>query len=1073
MKKKAYYKNQIRTISKTRARFLSIFCIVFLGAAFFAGLRHSPVVMKESMHQYLQTYQWNDLNYIGTLGFDQSLIDEVSKIEDIEAIDYGFRFDGLMSYTNKDNVGITVYTDDDFASGTDIPEIVSGKYPQKDNECLLDKEYFESNDLKLGQQITISNDNGEKSFKITGTVNDSRYICDFERGTNTLGDGNNYGYVLILTQGNEHLALPQELFDLHDQETIYNDLRIHLKNPDDLYEFDDDYDDYVEPVNKKIKKIFKNYYQQLYDDKLSEINDQIADGQKEYDEGLQSYNDGIKAYEDGMAQYNSGLQQYNDGYGQYQKALLEYQQGYAQYQSGLQQYNQGYSQYQNGLQAFETAWQQFQTKLTQFNESKNQILTAIENGGGYDYLCACKAQLEALGQTESEEYVQLVALISGYDALAENEQLMQEAQTVLMSQKATLDATQTQLAASKTTLDQTGSQLSDAKRQLDQSKKQLDATKSQLDDAKRQLDDSAITLNDAKTQLDDAQIELADAKDQVEDMVKGETRTLTKNESAAILSFAGNCDSINALSILFPTLFFLVAALVSMTTMTRMVEELRTQNGTFRALGYNKKDVIMQYLIYAFLATFFASGIGIVFGTYFFTSIIYYLYRTMMFNVGAPTKIVFETGTCILTFVISVAIIMAVTFMVSYKELKEVPAQILRPKAPKLGKRILLEKITWLWKRLSFNQKVTMRNIFRYKKRFFMSIIGIAGCTALIVVGFGIKGSVSPLADIQYGTMWTYDGIVYYPENLDEQTAQQARKDFRDLDDIASAMGIYSKMITVENQAVNIEVPADQKEFSKYIHMEDYDTGKELTLDDSGVYINAKLSELLDVQVGDQIEIELDEQRHQVKIAGIYKLYFKHYLYMSNEFYEKLTGQKLQFNSEYFVMNKNGKEKQVTDFVNKHDHISSVNFESGIAEAFVSQMESLNSVVIILIVCAGSLAFIVLYNLTNINIQERKSEIATIKVLGFYPKEVYDYVFRENIILAVIGSLCGLVLGKFVHAYLIMTVEIDMAMFIRSVAYTSYIYAVALTLLFTFLINLFMRKVLRNIDMVESLKSIE
>lgn len=1073
MKKKAYYKNQIRIISKTRARFLSIFCIVFLGAAFFAGLRHSPVVMKESMHQYLQTYQWNDLNYIGTLGFDQSLIDQVSKIDEIAYIDYGFRFDGLMSYTNKDNVGVTVYTDDDFAEGTNIPELISGRYPKNDTECLIDKEYFESNGLKLNQKLTIRNDNGSKSFKIVGTVNDSRYICDFERGTNTLGDGNNYGYVLILTEGNENLAVPQELFDLHDQKTIYNDLRIHLKNPDDLYEFDDDYDDYVDPVNQKIKAIFKDYYQNLYDDKISEINSQITDGQKEYDEGLQSYNDGVIAYEDGLAQYNSGMQQYNDGYKQYQKALVAYQQGYAQYESGLQQYQQGYSQYQSGLQAYDQAWQQFEIKLTQFNESKNQILMAIENGGGYDNLCQQKAAMEALGQTESEEYLQLVTLISSYEALPENEQTINEAQTILESQKATLDATQQQLATTKKTLDQTASELHEAKIQLDQSKNQLDASKAELDAAKRQLDETAVTLSDAKNQLDDAQNELTDAKVQVGDMIKGEAKTLTKNESAAILSFAANCDSINALSIMFPTLFFLVAALVSMTTMTRMVEELRTQNGTFRALGYDKKDVIMQYLIYAFLATFFASGLGIVFGTYFFTSIIYYLYRTMMFNVGAPTRIVFEMGTCILTFVISVAIIMAVTFTVTYKELKEVPAQILRPKAPKLGKRILLEKVTWLWQRLSFNQKVTMRNIFRYKKRFFMSIIGIAGCTALIVVGFGIKGSVSPLASIQYGTMWTYDGIVYYPENLDEPTALQAREDFSNLDDIASSMGIYSKMITVENQAVNIEVPADKKEFSQYIHMEDYETGKELTLDDNGVYINAKLSELLDVQVGDKIEIELDERQYQVKVAGIYKLHFKHYIYMSNEFYEKLTGNKIKYNSEYFVMNKNGKEKHVTDFVNDHDHISSVNFESGIAEAFVSQMESLNSVVIILIVCAGALAFIVLYNLTNINIQERKSEIATIKVLGFYPKEVYDYVFRENIILAVIGSLCGLVLGKFVHAYLIMTVEIDMAMFIRSVEFSSYLYAVALTMVFTFMINLFMRKVLRNIDMVESLKSIE
>lgn len=1073
MKKKAYYKNQIRTISKTRARFLSIFCIVFLGAAFFAGLRHSPVVMKESMHQYLQKYHWNDLNYIGTLGFDQSLIDQVSAIEDVEFIDYGFRFDGLMSYTNKENVGVTVYSDDNFENGTDIPEMVSGRYPQNDEECLLDNEYFASNQLKLGQTITISNDNGTKSFKIVGTVNDTRYICDFERGTNTLGDGNNYGYVLILTQGNEKLAVPQALFDLHDQTTIYNDLRIHLKNPNDLYEFDDDYDDYVKPINKEIKKVFKNYYQNLYDDKISEINTQIADGQQEYDDGLKSYNDGMKAYEDGVVQYQNGMQQYNDGYSRYQQALLDYKQGYAKYQSGLQQYNDGYSQYQEGVNLYESAWQQLQSQLQQFQDSKNQIMAGIEAGGGYEKLCQDKEKLEALGQTETEIYKELVALISGYDSLATNEQALNEAQATLTSQKATLDSTKQQLASSKATLNQTESQLNDAKKQLDQSKEQLADSKAELDEAKRQLDETAVTLDDAKKQLDDAQVELADARAQVSEMVKGEAKTLTKNESAAILSFAGNCESISALSIIFPTLFFLVAALVSMTTMTRMVEELRTQNGTFRALGYEKKDVIMQYLIYAFLATFFASAIGIVFGTYFFTSIIYYLYRTMMFNVGAPTKIVFVAGTCLLTFVISVAIILIVTFMVSYKELKNVPAQILRPKAPKLGKRILLEKVTWLWRRLSFNQKVTMRNIFRYKKRFFMSVIGIAGCTALIVVGFGIKGSVSPLADIQYGTMWTYDGIVYYPDDLSEQEAAQAKEDFQNQDDVQSSMGIYSKMITVETQAVNIEVPSDKKEFSKYIHMEDYETGKELTLGDNGVYINAKLSELLDLQVGDKLEIELDDQRYNVKIAGIYKLYFKHYMYMSEDYYEKLTGKQLEYNSEYFILSKDGQEDHVTDFVNQHKLISSVSFESGIAEAFVSQMESLNSVVIILIVCAGALAFIVLYNLTNINIQERKSEIATIKVLGFYPKEVYDYVFRENIILAVIGSLCGLVLGKFVHAYLIMTVEIDMAMFIRSVAYTSYIYAIVLTLLFTFLINLFMRKVLRNIDMVESLKSIE
>lgn len=1045
MKKKAYVKNQIRIISKTRARFLSIFCIVFLGAAFFAGLRHSPIIMKESMHQYLQTYKWNDLNYIGSLGFDKTLIDDVTDVEGVQAVDYGFRFDGLMSYLDKANIGVTVYTDDNFKKGVNLPELQSGRFPEKDDECVLDKKYFEENGLKLNQKIEITNDYGTKTYKIVGTANDTRYICNFERGTNTLGDGNNSAFVLMLTKGNETMAVPDDLFELHDNKTIYNDLRIHLENPDDLYEFDDDYDDYVEPINQEIEEIFKSYYNSLYNDMKDDANQQIADGQKEYDNGLKEYQDGLKAYQDGLEQYNKGKKEYDSGYAQYQSGLQQYNDGYAQYQSGLKEYQNGLNQYMEGLE--------------QYNNSRAQVEQGLEAIGGYENACTMKEYLESIGQTEDEQYVNIVTLINSYNALSAAKDELDENKVKLDQVKVTLDATNEQLLASKEVLDKTEIELVNAKKQLDT--------------AKKQLDESLLTLNDAKIELDQAKIDLEDAKKQVDDLVKGEAITLTKNESVAVLSWSGNCDSIDALSILFPTIFFLVAALVSMTTMTRMVEELRTQNGTFRALGYEKRDVILQYLIYAFLATFFASCIGIVFGTYFFPSIIYYLYRTMMFNVGAPTKIVFKVMTCLQTYAISVAIILFVTFMVCYKELSDVPAQILRPKAPKLGKRILLEKIHFIWKRMSFNQKVTMRNIFRYKKRFFMSIIGIAGCTALIVVGFGIKSSVSPLAEIQYGSMWMYDGVVNYADDLDEQEAIKTREEFKNQTGVKSSMGIYNKMISVENQAAYIEIPSNKEEFSNYIHMEDYDSGKDLSLSDDGVYINAKLSELLNVDVGDKITIELDEKKYEVEIVGIYKLYFRHYIYMSDDYYKKITGDSPSFNSEYFVLNENASQDKITQFCDNTDEISSISFVSGIAESFVNQMDSLNSVVVILIVCAGALAFIVLYNLTNINIQERKSEIATIKVLGFYPKEVYDYVFRENIILAFIGSIVGLGLGKMIHAYLIKTVEVDMAMFIRSVNYTSYIYAIILTMIFTFLIDLFMRRVLRKIDMVESLKSIE
>ena len=1044
MKKTAYVKNQIRTISKTRARFLSIFCIVFLGTAFFAGLRHSPIIMKESMHQYLQDYQWNDLDYIGTLGFDQKLIDEVSKVEGIKSIDYGFRFDGLMSYHDQSNIGVIVYSDDNFQKGVDIPELKSGRLPQKDDECLVDDRYFQTNQLTLNQTVDIESDYGKKTYRIVGSANDSRYTCNFDRGTNSLGNGNNSAFILVLTKGNEHLAVPEELFELHDHQTIYNDLRIHLENPDDLYEFDDDYEAYIKPIHQKIKKIFHTYYASFYQEKKDDANQKINDGQKEYDDGLKTYQDGMTSYQNGLDQYTKAKKEYDDGYQQYQQGLKQYQSGLAQYQSGLQQYQEGYRQYQSGLQ--------------QYEQSKQQIEQGLQIFGGYEQACLTKAYLESIGQFD-EQYQNLVALIEGYDALPMTKQKLNDSLVKLTQSKTVLDQTQQKLNTSKKTLEKTFVKLSSAKKQLDSVKKQLDET--------------LPTLIEAKDQLNQAKIDLDKAKDQVNDLVKGKAIALTKNESVSILSFEGNCASIAGLSILFPVLFFLVAALVSMTTMTRMVEELRLQNGTFRALGYKKKEVILQYLIYAFLATFFASCLGIVFGTYFFPSVIYYLYRTMMFDVGAATKVIFDVTICLQTFVISVAIIMLVTYFVCRKELKEVPASLLRPKAPKLGKRILLEKMTFIWKKLSFNQKVTMRNIFRYKKRFFMSIIGIAGCTALIVVGFGIKGSISPIANEQYGKMWKYDGIINYQNNLDDKDGQKMSRLFLQQAGVKKTMAIYDKTIQVGGQNASIEIPSDKNDFSKFIHLINYQDGKKLTLDNQGVYINAKLSEILDVKTGDTLTIELNQEKYQVKIAGIYKLYFKHYIYMTEDYYKQLTGQEPEYNSQYFILTKDADKDQLTRFANQHTQISSITYTADISESFVKQMESLNIIVIILIVCAGALAFIVLYNLTNINIQERKSEIATIKVLGFYPKEVYDYVFRENIMLSFIGSILGLGLGKYIHAYLIKTVEVDMAMFIRNVHWSSYLFAMILTMAFTFFIDLFMRKVLKKIDMVESLKSIE
>ncbi len=1074
MKKKAYVKNQIRTIFNTKARFLSIFCIVFLGAAFFAGLRHTPLIMEQSMNDYLKEYHFNDLNYVATLGFTEEDLKLVKKIDEVENVESGNRFDALVEF--DENVkGATVYTNETFDNQVNKVELVSGKLPKDDDECLIDNSFASQNGINVGDQITLTNDNATKKFTVTGLINDTRYLSSVERGTNTLGDGTNEAYFQILSKGNEGLAFPQELYDLREQ-TVFNELRITLKNENNYNYFSDEYLEYVDDVNSKIEKILNKQIDSLNEDLVNDAKEQLAkgeadynDGLNQYQDGLSAYNDGVVQYEDGMQQYQDGLAAYNSGYRQYQDGLNAYNSGLAQYEAGYQDYLAGKSEYDAGLASYNQQLSQYETYKSQYeqlapyyDELVKQYQDAIAAGVPEDQLTGLKAKITQIEQ--------LAYAVSQYEAsLPAAKQVLDQSAVELESARVTLENTKATLDSSKATLDATGSTLA-------ASKEKLDSSKVTLDDTKALLDQTKIDLDNAQIELQQAQVELEDAKKAIDDIPSGELISLTREENAGIISFSSASDSIAAIAAIFPLIFFLVAALVSMTTMTRMVEEQRVQSGTFRALGYHRRDIIKQYIIYGFLATFVASIIGIIAGVYFFPAIIYYLYRKVLFSVGADISILFDAFICIQTFIISVAIILLVTYLVARREVSEMPASLLRPKAPKTGKRIVLERITFIWKRLSFNQKVTMRNIFRYKKRFFMSIVGIAGCTALIVTGFGIRNSVSTLADKQYGEIYTYDGLVVFNNQLTNEQLENEIKDFEDLDEIKDTSSFYRQTITIHGDKDHygtLEVFDNNKELSKFVNLEDYHSHEKITLDNQGVVISAKLSELLDVNVGDKIKITIDEKDYEVKVTGLMTLYFQHQLYMSEEFYQELTGNEAISNYAYFDIGDESMEAKIDDYCKNDDNISSVNYTDGISQSFRDQMVSIDSVVVILIVCAGALAFIVLYNLTNINIQERKSEIATIKVLGFYPREVYDYVFRENTILSIIGSILGLGLGKVLHLFIIYTVEVEIAMFIRSVNLMSYVLAVIFTLLFTYLIDFGMRRVLRKIDMVESLKSIE
>lgn len=1013
-KKKAYWKNLRKTILTSKARFFSIFAIVFLGAAFFAGLRNTPNTMTKSMDHFLDTYNYADLTYIASLGFSQEDIEEIQKISGIESLQYGYQFDALINHDDSLS-GVTVYASEHY--GKDMvnqPYLVEGRYPQKDDECIIDEEMI-SEGYQIGDSILIHNDQGEKKFKIVGIVNDVRYIAVTDRGTNTLGDGTNSGYIEILNENNAFLAMPEDLYDLRDEDVLYNQISVCVEGAKAFNIFSDEYDEYIEDVNTKIKSLLSLKMSRLYEDLTSEANKQLDKAQKEYDKGYNTYNDSKNLFDEKILEAKIQLT----------NAKITLAAKEAEY---LKAQSNASDQIQEMIGTVENTSEELKENL----ESLQKELENYQNNSTEDISPEVKKSIDSLEKMGDV----LKSASSSLDGLTQ----LNEASIAI--EKAKLEIQQQE---NKLTLEelQTNNELKKAQQELDDAKEQLDL-----------------------------------ARDEVNQIPKGRLYTLTRHENAGLVNFDSNKASIASIADVFPLMFFLVSALVSLTTMTRMVEEQRSQSGTLRALGYSKWDVIKQYIIYVILATFFACLLGIAFGTQFFTRIIYYLYNLMLFSVDAPILIYSSLWVSFETIFISVIVILAVTLFVCISELNLMPAVLMRPKAPKVGKRIFLERIKLFWSRLSFNKKVTLRNIFRYKKRFFMSIIGIAGCTALIITGFGIKSSVSQIVDKQYQDVFTYDYLVRLDESISTNTAQNYQKDLLNRSEVSQVEYVLNKSVNLlkdkEDLYGSLIVYQSMDNIKNFISFKDYQTNKKLTLDDEGIILTAKAAEILNVEENDTIDIELDETKYSVKVSGITENYFMNYIYMSQTLYETLTLQDLKVNNAFLILQDDSKSAQKTleDYMKEKEY-GNLSDMSSVGEDFDKQVQSVNLVVIILIVCAGALNFIVLYNLTNINIQERKSEIATIKVLGFRRKEVYDYIFRENVLLSVIGSLIGIVFGYFLHKFIIVTVEMDMMMFVRQLDITSYIYAVLITLGFTYFINFTMRHVLNSVDMVESLKSIE
>ena len=647
-----------------------------------------------------------------------------------------------------------------------------------------------------------------------------------------------------------------------------------------------------------------------------------------------------------------------------------------------------------------------------------------------------------------------------------------------------VDQGQQQLNQGQATLNQ---KIADGQAEIDAGWQAIYTNENKLADARVQIADgeaqlnSAITegtkkLNDALEELNLSKAKLADAKKKIDDLAEGKWTILDRKSHYASVTFKNTVKQMEAISRVFPAFFILVAALVCLTTMTRLVEEQRNEIGTLRALGYTKWQCTLKYLFYAISATLIGIVVGSILGLSSFPLIIYHAWRMMY--ILPPIRFVVPSGLISLTAIVFIFAMSIATWFACKADTQDVPSQLMRPKAPPMGKKTFLENIPLIWNHLSFTDKVTMRNIFRYKKRFFMTIVGVAGCTALMLIGFGIRDSISNMVDINFKDIIQYDGMVSFEDDASEQVKAEALKEIRSTENVTDAhIGFVYTSKTYDDkvdETASVHV-FDPKEINREFNLRTRISHKPISLNDDGVIINEKLAENLGIHVGNKITIEdSDGNPHEVNVSGITEMYINHFVIMSRQYYKEVFGKEAGSNIIYLsTTGDDAAQKLLANKISTMQGVEGVSLYSGQLDNFNSMVKGLNGIIWVLIISSMLLAFVVLSNLITVNISERQREIATLKVLGFRRAEVKKYIFKENNLLAGIGGIVGIPVGIALHRYIMRTVEMDYLMFGRNIEWISFFYALVLTILFSVIVNRMMTKRLNDIRMVESLKSVE
>ena len=1088
-----------REISSSLGRYLAIFAIIALGAGLFVGLRLSRPDFLETYNNYTNKTNFYDFRLVSTLGLTDEDIAEVKKMDGVKLAEGAVGADFLFNTADEDNLIMMAQS---------IPENVNqiklkaGRMPEKANECLADPDMYSKDDI--GSTIKLSKDNSEQTFDtfaydeytIVGLADSVLYI-NMERGSSTLGNGSVKGYIYI----------PMDGFSTD----YYTDIYVCVDSKGYVYsdEYEQSTQKYVDGLEKFMSERAVIRRDAIIDDAMSQLDD------------------AKKQYEDGKAQYDAAKADYDAGYAEYTKkksdteaqlekarkeienaesmmgdtsvidqkqaeldaAKAELDKGQAEYESGLRQFNAkaklAYGAVDEQIAYYENRISDKQNDIAAQNaeiESLNaQLAEAQANGDSLkvrliEWKIKTANDRISLDNADIERYNERLEVHRQKRAEVDAE--LEPYRKQLEDAKAQLDSGYAQIAAGQAELDAAREMISSGGAQLETAKKQYEQGKAEAErgfaEAEKELASGKAQLDAAKAELDKGAAELDSAEKQIKNINHADTYVLGRDTNAGYVCFESDTNVVQSVASVFPVFFFLVAALVCLTTMTRMIADQRTQIGIMKALGYSSGAIMGKYMFYSGSATVLGSIFGIAAGSFAFPAIVWFGYGLiynlsgLTFTMNWPLALGITAANLLVT--------LLVTWYCCAKELKCAPADLIRPKAPEAGKRILLERIPTVWNDMSFMQKVSARNIMRYKKRIFMMLLGIGGCTALVLTALGLNDTIQNVVTRQYDDIILYDYEITMAYDMNEEEQEIFFSDAGD--DIKDAVFLYRGLAEVSGsdaiKSATLTV-TDGKKLCKYIDLS-YD-GEPIDYPGRGeAAINYNLARQLGgIEVGDEIKLTTSEKKElTVTVSALFDNYVDSFVFISPETCEEQLGEVPEYKSALANAPDGADINRCAEALTHDvDGVRGVTLSVDTKARMSSMMDGLLVVVAAIILCAGLLAFIVLYNLTNINISERIREIATLKVLGFYPNEAAHYVFRENLILTGAGAVFGLGLGVALHAFVMNAIKVDMMYFKPHISFLSFAVSIAITFVFAMIVNAIMRRRIDNIDMAGALKSIE